>query len=285
MLELIYRYDPDDPIKQPLPSTPAEAITMLEAGNAAFASLMSSLDTATTQTHVIPVSARDLGLPEPETGSLSQDPFAIVIGCADARVPVELVLGQAANDLFVLRVAGNVLGTEVIGSVDYALHNLPTVRLIVVLGHTGCGAVQAAVDAWLDPTSYLGLASEHHLRTIVNQVLPAVQLAADAIQQAWGEDAATQPGWLETLIDTSVIVNTGMIATTLAAHLRTAGSSNLRVVFGAYNIETRTIGIPGIDPEHPLANRLMQPPSDPVRFRAAAATYAAWHRKASQQRS
>lgn len=75
-----------------------------------------------------------------------QDPIAIILGCADARVPAELVFDQNLGDLFVVRVAGNIAKPTQIGSIEYAVHHLGT-RLIVVLGHSSCGAVAATVDA------------------------------------------------------------------------------------------------------------------------------------------
>jgi carbonic anhydrase len=75
-----------------------------------------------------------------------QHPFAVVLGCSDSRVPIELVFDQGFGDLFVIRVAGNVIATDVIGSIAYALAHLHT-RLLVVLGHEGCGAVSAALKA------------------------------------------------------------------------------------------------------------------------------------------
>ena len=82
-------------------------------------------------------------------------PFAVVVGCSDARVPTEMIFGQGFNDLFVIRVAGNVLGDECLGSVDYALNALSdSVKVLIVLGHSGCGAVTAAVDAYLKPLSF-----------------------------------------------------------------------------------------------------------------------------------
>jgi carbonic anhydrase len=75
-----------------------------------------------------------------------QKPFATILGCSDSRVPVELVFDQGFGDLFVIRIAGNVISTDVLGSLQYAGHHLH-VPLLVVLGHEGCGAVTAALDA------------------------------------------------------------------------------------------------------------------------------------------
>jgi carbonic anhydrase len=99
-----------------------------------------------------------------------QEPFAVVLGCADSRVPVELVFDQGLGDLFVIRVAGNVAGPSQIGSVEYAVEHLGT-RLVVVLGHSRCGAVQATLDAIGQPAESLSPS----LQSIVECVRPAVE--------------------------------------------------------------------------------------------------------------
>ncbi|MBA0127346.1 carbonic anhydrase [Haloechinothrix sp. YIM 98757] len=87
-----------------------------------------------------------------------QEPFACVLSCADSRVPPEVVFDRGLGDLFTIRAAGEVLDESVIGSVEYAVEYLG-VRLVVVLGHTGCGAVSAAVDLVRDGASYTGSVS------------------------------------------------------------------------------------------------------------------------------
>jgi carbonic anhydrase len=113
-------------------------------------------------------------------------------------VPIELVFDQACNDLFVVRVAGNVLGQEQLGSVGYAMDHLGQhLKLLVALGHSRCGAVTAAVDAFLRPTEYLGLLSNHYVRAIVNSLLPAVRGAAAALavqSRTTTRDSASEPG-------------------------------------------------------------------------------------------
>lgn len=79
-----------------------------------------------------------------------QHPFAVVLGCSDSRVPPELIFDQGLGDLFVVRVAGNVVDTDVTASVEYAIDHLDT-HLIVVMGHTHCGAVTATLDHLVDP--------------------------------------------------------------------------------------------------------------------------------------
>src|ERR687888_109381 len=74
-----------------------------------------------------------------------QNPFAIVLGCSDSRVPAEIVFDQGLGDLFVIRVAGHVIAPSVVGSVEFAAERFGT-ALVVVLGHTGCGAVQATLE-------------------------------------------------------------------------------------------------------------------------------------------
>jgi carbonic anhydrase len=99
----------------------------------------------------------------------AQHPFATILGCSDSRVPPELVFDQGPGDLFIVRVAGNVVGTETLGSLGYALKHLAT-PLFVVLGHEGCGAVRAALLAMIRGTT-----EEGNLGEILDAIRPALQ--------------------------------------------------------------------------------------------------------------
>lgn len=97
-----------------------------------------------------------------------QQPYATILGCADSRVPPELIFDANFGELFIIRVAGNVISPEVMGSIQYAGSHLHT-RLFVVLGHEGCGAVKAAIECKLNGTM-------HHSRiqTLVNNIVPGL---------------------------------------------------------------------------------------------------------------
>lgn len=104
-----------------------------------------------------------------------QEPFAIVLGCSDSRVPAEIVFDQGLGDLFVIRVAGNIVAPSQIGSVEFAAEQFHT-RLVVVLGHSSCGAIGATLDELRRPTEN----QSPNLRSIVDRVRPAVEpLLAD----------------------------------------------------------------------------------------------------------
>ena len=105
---------------------------------------------------------------------LAQQPFAVILGCSDARVPVELIFDQGLGELFVIRVAGNVVASSQVGSVEFAAERFG-LRLVVVLGHTGCGAVQATIDELERPTK------SRNLLAIVSRIRPSVEglLATD----------------------------------------------------------------------------------------------------------
>src|SRR6185369_12141009 len=137
---------------------------------------------------VVPCCPVSLGLPLWRGAVATQQPYAIVLGCSDARVPIEPIFDQSFNDLFVIRIAGNVLGTECLGSVDFAVrHFADSLKLVVVLGHTGCGAVSAAVETYLSPKDYADIAFTHALRSLVDRIMIAVRGAANAIQHVCGQ--------------------------------------------------------------------------------------------------
>ena len=100
------------------------------------------------------------------TGTNGQTPFATILSCADSRVPVETVFDRGVGDLFVVRVAGNVADPGTLASVEYAAEHLGT-RLIVVMGHTQCGAVKAAVD---------GAKLDGNLPSLIDRIQPAVDI-------------------------------------------------------------------------------------------------------------
>ena len=99
-----------------------------------------------------------------------QEPFAIVLGCSDSRVPAEIVFDQGLGDLFVIRVAGNIVAPSQIGSVEFAAEQFKT-RLVVVLGHSGCGAVNATIEQLKRPVEM----QSRNLRAIVDRVRPSVE--------------------------------------------------------------------------------------------------------------
>ncbi len=97
------------------------------------------------------------------------NPMAVILGCSDARVPVEIVFDQGLGDLFVIRVAGNVVAPSQIGSVEFAVEKFDT-KLVVVLGHSHCGAVTACVEALISPDQYY----TPNLQSIVDRIRPSV---------------------------------------------------------------------------------------------------------------
>jgi carbonic anhydrase len=134
-----------------------DALQRLRDGNRRFVSDVRSGDTFTGQTR-----RREL--------AAGQEPFAIILGCSDSRVPAEIVFDQGLGDLFVIRVAGNIVAPSQIGSVEFAAERYGT-RLVVVLGHSKCGAILATVEE-------LGRRSEEqsrNLRSIVDRIRPCVE--------------------------------------------------------------------------------------------------------------
>src|SRR5207249_2227155 len=129
-----------------------EALGRLREGNRRFVASMPDTAPALSQT-------RRLALAE------GQQPFAIVLGCSDSRVPAELVFGQGFGDLFVIRVAGNIVAPSQVGSVEFAAARFGT-RLVVVLGHTECGAITATIEELRQPT----LHQSAGLRAIVDRI-------------------------------------------------------------------------------------------------------------------
>ena len=134
-----------------------DALERLRAGNARFASDARTDAPITSETR-----RREL-----ESG---QEPFAIMLGCSDSRVPAELVFDQGLGDLFVIRVAGNIVAPSQVGSVEFAAERFGT-RLVVVLGHTQCGAILATLEELARPADR----RSRNLRSIVDRVRPAVE--------------------------------------------------------------------------------------------------------------
>ena len=99
-----------------------------------------------------------------------QEPMAIVLGCSDARVPAEIIFDQGLGDLFVIRVAGNIVAPSQVGSVEFAASAFGT-RLVVVLGHSNCGAVHATLEQLSRPVRD----QSRNLRSIVDRIRPAVE--------------------------------------------------------------------------------------------------------------
>jgi carbonic anhydrase len=233
-VEITWRYSPGEPA--PAPATHEEAVFTLQRGNRMFA------DLGRAGSYVIPVTAEELGF----GGAHQQTPMAAVLGCSDARVPLELVFSQPANDLFVVRVAGNTLGDATLGSLDFAVQRLESVRALAVVGHTGCGAVTAAVDAYLTPRHYLALSANLPLRGIIDAVLPSVRGVDAILRDHFGEDVVEREGFRDALVDASVVLNAALTAEAMTRLFADQLGQRLGVVFGVYDLASRLVGVPDL---------------------------------------
>ncbi len=140
---------------EPYPSNPVEALARLKNGNQRF------VDDKPLHAHENP-SWRSLLV---ET----QKPFATVVGCSDSRVPPELIFDVGFGDLFTIRLAGNIIAEDVIGSLEYAIAHLHT-HLIVVMGHEGCGAVTATIEEMLHKAK-----EPEHIESLIHSIKPGLK--------------------------------------------------------------------------------------------------------------
>jgi carbonic anhydrase len=196
---------------------PIDALENLKAGNRRFSSNQRDADALASQAH------------RPELAA-GQKPHAIVLGCADSRVPAELVFDQGLGDLFVVRVAGNIAAPSQVGSIEFAVQSFG-VPLIVVLGHSNCGAIRATIDELEQPTG----GHSPDLTTIVDQIKPAIAALMDTSSH---ENQAE-------LIAKGIRANVSMAAN----HLRhgsqvlqeKVNSGELWVVGAEYSLETGVV--------------------------------------------
>jgi len=137
------------------PTLAHEAIERLREGNRRFVS----------------GTARDTSGTRRFEPTLVQKPFAIILGCSDSRVPAEIVFDQGLGDLFVIRIAGNIVAPSGVGSVEFAASRFGT-RLVVVLGHSQCGAVQATLEELQQPVEN----QSRNLRSIVDRIRPSAEV-------------------------------------------------------------------------------------------------------------
>ena len=204
--------------------TPAlTALAALREGNRRFVAELREAQPARTRRRELPAG---------------QEPLAIILGCSDARVPAEIVFDQGLGDLFVIRVAGNIVAPSQVGSVEFAAAAFGT-RLVVVLGHSNCGAIHATVDQLTRPTRD----QSPNLRSIVNRIRPAVE---GLIERGAGTDR-------DALVRRAVRANIRMSAD----HLRHGSEvleqaiarDGLLVVGAEYSLESGVVeffdGVPG----------------------------------------
>jgi carbonic anhydrase len=139
------------------------ALEALRAGNRRFVGKLGLESGPSLETGAVRSPRRELPIGQ-------QEPLAIVLGCSDARVPAEIVFDQGLGDLFVIRVAGNIVAPSQIGSIEFAASAFGT-RLVVVLGHSNCGAVRATLEQLARPSRE----QSRNLRSIVDRIRPAVE--------------------------------------------------------------------------------------------------------------
>ena len=184
----------------------------------------------------------------------------------DARVTAK------KSHVFVVRVAGNVLGQECLGSLRYAVSHFPsTLKLVVVLSHAQCGAVTEAVHLYLEPRRYLDIATDYSIRSIEDQILVAVRVAAMSIETLYGLEVIRKSTYHAALLDAAVALNSAWSAYCLRQEFRTQ-FPDLGVVFGTYDLVSRRVRLP-LSPPGEITEEeqgLFAPPEDVEQFRQLA---------------
>ena len=195
----------------------SDALERLQQGNQRFAAGVRSVEAMLSHTK------RD----ELTSG---QEPFAIILGCSDSRVPAELVFDQGLGDLFVIRVAGNIVAPSQIGSVEFAAAQFKT-RLVVVMGHTQCGAVSATIEEMQRPTGE----QSSNIKAIVDRIRPS--LAAFIPTELWQQKEAL----LRESIRANVRASVNQLSHGSESLEQLIQHDGLRIVGAEYSLETGVV--------------------------------------------
>ena len=214
--------------------SPAEALSRLKEGNSRFiaGNVQHPHETSDERAYIAKNSyqnpdALSVGMTSEQAakrrGELtkSQHPFAIILSCSDSRVPPELVFDEGLGDLFVVRVAGNVLNDEGLGSIEYAVDILDA-RLIVVLGHQSCGAVYAAMKTVAAKGKAAG-----HIQSLVTAIKPVVE--------------STPKADLDTMIKANVKYVVDALRSSTPILKARVDSGNVQVIGGYYTLDTGAV--------------------------------------------
>lgn len=165
--------------------------------------------------------------PDRDLGTRRQQPIAIILGCSDARVPAEMVFDQGLGDLFVIRVAGNIVAPSQIGSVEFAASQFGT-RLVVVLGHSMCGAVLAALEALDDGEAH----ESGSLRSIVDRVMPSAELARAGAPDAGLEEIVQEA------VRNNIRASVSQLESGSGEIQRLMSEAGLKIVGAEYSLDT-----------------------------------------------
>ncbi len=272
-IDYIYRFDPKNSSVKRSPPDAESARKTLEHGNRLFAKWMENCRTRDVSIgeprYVVHCNGPEVGMNRALGEVPTQAPFAVVVGCSDARVPTEMVFGQGFNDLFVIRVAGNVLGDVCMGSIEFAINALSeSVKCVVMLGHLGCGAVTGAVDSYLRPLQFWSKSTSPMLRTIIQRIFVAVRESDNAIKEVWGPDCREMPSYRDVLVDIAVCVNAAHSAFDLRQEVERAAKWEIEVLYGVFSLRNHQVSMP-VNPRSPVAPEnvnLAHAPTNPREF-------------------
>jgi carbonic anhydrase len=193
-------------VQQTSDYTPAQAFALLQAGNRRFAAGTPESELRTAQV-VVPTEG--------------QSPFAIVLGCSDSRVPIETIFDQPAGNVFVVRVAGNFLNEDNLASIEFGVAVLRS-NLIVVLGHSHCGAVEAAVGYVKDNVMQPG-----HIQRLCTAIAPAARAARER-----------EGSWIDNAIVENVKLNVGALTAQSPIVAEAVKAGSIEVKGGVYDLRS-----------------------------------------------
>jgi len=194
--------------------TANEALKKLQDGNQRFASGVRSIDTLVKQVQRSELVER-------------QSPFAIILGCSDARVPAEIIFDQGLGDLFVIRVAGNIVAPSQLGSIEFAVKQFGS-PLVVVLGHSKCGAVTATLDELKNPSEKQS-----------SNVLSIVDRIRSTVEPLFNKELLKNPQQLlESAIRANIIASTNQLKHESKMLEKLIQQDTLTIVGAEYSLET-----------------------------------------------
>jgi carbonic anhydrase len=194
-----------------------QALECLREGNRRFVSGEQNADT-----HLRHSKQSDL--------AQDQEPFAIILGCSDSRVPTEIIFDQGPGDLFVIRIAGNIVAPSQIGSIEFAAAQFGT-RLVVVMGHSHCGAVRATIDEIRPPAQ----GRSHHMGSIIDRIRPTVEKLAGSRSEQDSE------AFLDSAIRANVSASVEQLKTGSEILEQLIRDDGLLVVGAEYSLENRVV--------------------------------------------